>query len=115
VSLIEDHDQHLQTTIGGPAVPATVSQPGAVADVTFPGSAGEMIYVIGSASTLPSGCDAIGVVAPLSQLPFKLLCAVGDSGSQAAVTLPVSGTYTLVLDPSAREVGGLDLMVTAAK
>ena len=112
VTVIEDHDQHLQTTVGGSAVTATVAQPGAVSDVTFPGTAGETIAVKGSASTQPHQCD-ISVVAP-GQSILKLLCDEGDSGPLGTITLPVSGTYTLVLDPSDRGIGQLDLMIATA-
>ncbi len=112
LSLISDHDQQLQATVGGPAVAATVAQPGAVSNVTFPGTAGEKIEVLGSASTLPQACD-IRVVSP-AQAELTSLCDRGGTGSLGTVTLPLTGTYTLVLDPGEEDVGQIDLTVTVA-
>jgi von Willebrand factor type D domain/Effector protein len=114
ITLIADHDQQLQTRVGGPAVTATVTEPGAVSDLTFPGAAGQTINVVGSGSTLPHGCGAISLLAP-DQSRLKLFCDDGGTGSLGTVTLPIDGTYALLLDPSDRAVGQIDLMVTTAK
>jgi hypothetical protein len=112
VRVIADHDQHQQTTVGGPPVTLTVGQPGAVSDLTFSGTAGEKVDVTSAPSaSLAHACD-LQVVAPDQSL-LNYLCTGGSAPSVGTVTVPKDGTYTLVLDPGATAVGSVDLSVAA--
>ena len=100
---------------GGPAVSATVSTPGQQAAYSFTGKAGEAFTVNASQGAFPSDdgtqlyvADQAGnVISDIEYLdgagPFQL----------QRFSLPVAGTYHLVVDPSgAGETGSVTLALT---
>ena len=102
-------DQHATMTINGPAVTATLPQPGAVARLTFAGTAGQKVTIEVISSTLPHQCGTPRLLGPDTSA-VSMGCIAAASSSFTA-TLPVTGQYTVVVDPADRGVGETQLRV----
>jgi hypothetical protein len=104
-------------TVGGQAVTVSTRSPGQQVKVTFAGQAGQRVILKWSAMTFDTGF--IRIVAP-----DERTLVLGDYGIQAnnphqsgVLTLPVAGTYTLFVAPSAGELrptGSITLQVQSA-
>jgi hypothetical protein len=101
-------DQAGTITVGGPQVTAIIGQPGAVARFTFAGTAGQQVVVEASESSLPSQCFPLRLLDPDGAL-LASGCVVGGGGEIRATTLPVTGQYTLVVDPHYGTIGEVRL------
>lgn len=92
---------------GGPTVPVSIAVPGQNAALTFSGNAGEIVSAVASNSTFPAGCTwTISIMKP----DGSTLASGGSCGGDAfidAVTLPVTGAYTLRVDPSGAATGNV--------
>ena len=89
-------------TIGGPSVSSTISTPGQNARLTFSGTTGQRLSV-NSTSTF-TGCWTLTVLKPDgTQLTSIFSCLSGIFVEPQQ--LPVTGTYTLVIDPSGTVTG----------
>jgi hypothetical protein len=113
IRIVEDRDQVTATTVDGLPVVATIAEPGATARVTFPGAAHQHVQVTLSSSTLPNQCVPVSVLGP-DQSTLTSACVVISSATIPTVTLPVAGTYTVVVDPYGAATGALDVAVTSA-
>lgn len=98
-------------TVNGPAHVVNITQPGQNAEITFNGTAGQKISLWISNVTLadaivdirpPGGGSLLGAGAiyPPSQLID-------------AIVLPLTGTYTIVIDPSGTDTGGMSLLLSS--
>jgi hypothetical protein len=90
----------------GSNVPVTVTTPGQNVRLTFSGISGQRISLKASASTISSG--TLAVVNP----DGTTLTSVGltsTGGFIDAVTLPMTGTYTVLANPTAATTGGATL------
>ena len=97
-------------TIGGGAVAVTTMVPGQNARYTFNGTASQQVTVhitsngIGATTVKLLGTDGVTVLASsTSSFNFNL----------STVTLPSSGTYTVLVDPNGANKGTLNLSVTS--
>jgi hypothetical protein len=102
IGLFEVTDVTGPITIGGPAVIVTLSTPGQNAQLSFDGAVGQRVSVNGSSSL--GGCWNLGIYKPDgTQLANTFSCGSGIFIEPQ--TLPVSGAYTLVVDPSGAATG----------
>ncbi|MEU7710748.1 VWD domain-containing protein [Micromonospora chalcea] len=107
-----DSDGTLQPN--GPAVTATVEQPGARARYRFTGRAGERVYVEVPTSTLTDQCSPL----ELRDADGRLLrsgCVINGTGEIDGTVLPADGTYTVVVDPTERGTGTTTLRLVTSR
>ncbi len=94
----------------GPAVPVTTDTPGQGAVLSFTGTAGQRVSVTVSNSTYPCCGTLVSLVRPdgsvLAQQSYNFTGTFFDT-----LTLPVAGTYTIVLDPSHINTGSATVRV----
>ena len=89
-------------TIGGSSVVSPIGTPGQVARLTFSGTAGQRVSV-NSSSTINS-CWRLTLLKPDgSTMVNPLTC--GSTNFLEPQQLPVTGTYTLVIDPNGSGTG----------
>ncbi|MEU8261967.1 pre-peptidase C-terminal domain-containing protein [Micromonospora sp. NPDC048999] len=99
-------DATASTTPGGPAVTLTTTVPGQNAALTFPGTAGQVVTVVMSAGTYTRYNATVVIRKPDgSNLGSSVYC--GDTCTFTSVTLPVTGTYTVFIDPASTSIGAL--------
>ncbi len=90
--------------INGPEVVTTLTQPGSRADYTFTATFGQKITLDISGSTFPDECGLIAFVDP-NNFVQTISCTSNGSGQVQAYTIPVTGTWTVRVDPPDRRVG----------
>ncbi len=96
-------------TLGGPAVDVSITVPGQNASLTFSGTAGQQATVRVSGSTM--SCVRVTLLKPDgSSLTTTFTCS--GTFNLATQTLPVTGTYTITVDPSGANTGSMSLSVT---
>src|SRR5262249_47198605 len=109
--VVEDRDQHSDVTVNGPAVTATIGQPGAVAVLSFTGTAGQRITVAGEGATLPDACGVLILRGP-DGAPVTAGCLIYAKSRMDPVTLPATGRYQLVVDPAGDSTGLVRIQLT---
>jgi IPT/TIG domain len=101
-------------TPGGSAVTATMSTPGQNGKLTFSGTSGQRISVLGTngmTGQVSLVCDVnVTVWKPDAGILTGPACMEG-SGFIDVTTLPATGTYTIVVDPTSLATGNLTLTV----
>ena len=97
-------DATAAVTPGGAAATLTTTVPGQNATLTFPGSAGQVVTVAMTAGTY-TRYNATAVIRKPDGTNLGSSVYCGDTCTLSAVTLPVAGTYTVLVDPSAGTVG----------
>jgi RHS repeat-associated protein len=108
--LAEPADATAATTVGG--TPATVTTTvGQNATVTFPGTAGQHVF-LQLANSYGGGCASYQLVAPDSSFLGDAGCVAG-SGFIDTQVLPATGTYALTIDPQGAAAGSSTVTVTA--
>jgi hypothetical protein len=91
---------------GGPAATVQTSAPGQNARLTFTGSAGQVV----SLSTGPFCCPSkLSILGPDGSTVSGPTLMSAGAGFVDAMTLPKSGTYTIVLDPQGAATGSSTL------
>jgi hypothetical protein len=113
VRLYVVHDQQQAISLNGPAVLASVTEPGAQFLLTFAATAGQQVTVAGTGATdLLRGCGALALRNP-DGTTIDIGCVDGSTGvaSLGPVTLKDTGTYTLALDPGGRDTGSVSLRI----
>lgn len=110
LSIIPVVDTTAPADENGPAVTATVTGPGAIAALTFTGTAGQNVFIDVPASTLPNECGVLRLRAPDGS-SIASACVINGVGYVDATTLPVSGMYTVMFDPSGRGSGSSTVRV----
>ena len=98
-------------TIGGPAATVVTTTPGQNGLATFPGTAGQMVTVHAAGNTL--GVVTLTLLHPDGTTALTSRSSVFSSFSLPAVTLPVTGTYTVQTDPSGAAFGAINISVTS--
>jgi hypothetical protein len=109
--LITITDQTGTLSPNGPPVKATFSKPGVVARFTFTATAGQRVFIDITGSTLPSQCGGIDLYGS-GRHPLTGGCITGAAGGiveHDGYVLPETGTYTVVLDPSAKSTGSANV------
>jgi hypothetical protein len=98
-------------TTGNP-VTAAITTPGQNGLLTFSGTSGQRISLAGTAGTILGqilACDVNVSILEPDKSPFAgLTCMEGD-GFIDVVTLPVTGPYSIVVDPVSTATGSLTL------
>jgi len=96
-------------TLGGPAVNVSITVPGQNASYTFSGTTGQQATVRVSGSTV--SCVTVTLLKPDgTSLTSTFSC--GSTINLATQTLPVTGTYTVTVNPNGASIGSLNLSVT---
>jgi len=89
--------------IDGSAVSSTITTPGQVARLTFSGTTGQRVSA-NSTATGMTGCWSLTILKPDgTQLASTFTC--GSSAFIEPQTLPTSGSYTVLVDPSGAATG----------
>jgi subtilisin family serine protease len=91
-------------TIGGPAQAISMSTPGQNGRVTFAGNAGQAISIKITGVTVATAF--VSVLKP-DGTTLVSNTLVGTPGRTIAATLPVAGTYTIVIDPQSSATGNM--------
>jgi hypothetical protein len=112
VYLTHDIDENFDPN--GPMRTVNLDQPGSVARFRFAGSAGQRVFVDVPASTLPDQCSPLELLDPGGKL-LNGGCVINGAGYIDGTVLPADGTYTVVVDPSDRTLGAVDLRLYAAR
>jgi hypothetical protein len=101
-------------TAGGADVPISLAAPGQSALFTFGGAAGQVISATAFNGTFPGGCPnfTLSILQP-DATPLASIGSCGNSASIPSKTLPLSGTYTLKLDPAGANTGNVVLRLTS--
>ncbi|MFI9639121.1 RHS repeat-associated core domain-containing protein [Micromonospora sp. NPDC051925] len=103
-------DVAVGATVGGPAVPVTTTAPGQNAVLSFAGAAGQRIVVQGTGGTYGTyNATAIVRKPDGSNLTSSAYC--GATCFFDVTTLPVAGTYTILLNPDGMYTGTVSLRV----
>src|SRR5206468_9773235 len=101
-------DPSLAIAIGGSAVSATTTVPGQNMAAQFQGTAGRKVSLTLTSTGIPSGSVTL-------QRPDGTTIATGSVGTIGglpdAVSLPVDGIYTIVVDPSGAATGTATLQL----
>lgn len=99
-------------TAGGSAVTKTFTTPGQNGNLTFTGTAGQRISLNGTngmAGQVGLMCDVnVTILKPDKSVLAPATCMEG-SGFIDTTTLPLAGTYTITIDPTAAATGSLTL------
>jgi YD repeat-containing protein len=96
-------------TPGGAAVQVNLNSPGQIARLTFSGTAGQQATVRVTGNTM--GITNVKLSKPDGTQLTITTASVG-SFNLTTQTLPVTGTYTITVDPSAANTGGMSISVT---
>jgi hypothetical protein len=101
-------------TVGGPATTLTLSAAGQKGTWTFTGAAGQRVTLSFTGGTFGAVSRALVTLRRPdgTALAGPFLC--GTTCTIPATTLPVAGTYSVLLDPSDLWTGALTGRVTAA-
>ncbi|HKY26731.1 MAG TPA: IPT/TIG domain-containing protein [Pyrinomonadaceae bacterium] len=98
--------------IGGPAVTVTTVVPGQNAQITFSGVAGQQVNLRMTGVTIP------GTTAVLIKKPDGTTFVSGSSTTSGGFidtqTLPIDGTYTVLVDPAIYNTGSMTLTLNSA-
>jgi YD repeat-containing protein len=96
-------------TVGGPSVPVNLPTVGQSAKITFAGTAGQRVSLVFSNNS-PGFTPYVNIVGPDLDLS-RNYGAAGAAGpglfSNAPITLPQSGTYTIILQTISIYLGGM--------
>jgi hypothetical protein len=113
VRVITAVDQELTVTPGGPPITSTISQPGAVTRLRFAGTAGQRVFLGASSSMLPDQCSPLQLRGPNDNY-LASGCIINGTGFIEGTVLPVSGQYTILVDPYRAGVGTTQLILVAS-
>ncbi|HKR81665.1 MAG TPA: VWD domain-containing protein [Candidatus Saccharimonadales bacterium] len=108
VRLLRIQDQQGTITPDGPSVTAKINQPGVVARFTFSGQVGQRVYVDIPSSTLDSQCGGVRLLADDGQQVADG-CIINHVGYIDTAILPMTGQYTIVVDPNDTIIGQAQL------
>ncbi len=98
------------TSVGGGAVAVSLSVPGQNGQLTFSGTASQQVTVRMTSNTMST------VTIKLLKPDGTVMTMTASSGSNfnlAQQTLPVTGTYTVVIDPGTSNTGIINISVTS--
>jgi hypothetical protein len=99
-------------SIGGASTTVTTTMPGQNAYITFSGTAGQVVSLHFSGVTMV--CVDIGLYTPnLASQIGSLSGQCGAAFDLTNQTLPVTGTYTIAMNPQGKAVGNATVSVTS--
>ena len=100
-------------TVGGGPASLTFSAPGQNAVLTFAGAAGQRVTIRATGVTIgPSTCCSVSLVVKKPDGVSLASGLAGTNGGALNATLPITGVYTLLVDPQAAATGALTLAVS---
>ncbi len=102
-------------TPGGSAVPVTISSPGQVARLTFDGTAGQKVNLSISSNSfyyIVWTTVDVRILKPDGTALTSMDINGQSTASTGTQTLPVTGTYTVLLDPGTNRTGGVTFTLT---
>lgn len=102
-------DTTTTTTVNGAGVGVTLSTPGQNGTVTFSGTAGQQVTVRITGNTIAN--VTVKLLKP-DGTQLTSTTSTFSSFNLSSQTLPTTGTYTIVVDPSATATGTLTVTVT---
>ena len=108
LSLYDVVDVNGTISPGGAAVTVNVVTPGQSARVTFSGTAGQRVSLRGSSVTI-LGTTAVTILKPDGTTLVTTNASSSAGGWIDPAQLPVTGTYTIVVDPSSFNTGSMTL------
>jgi YD repeat-containing protein len=97
-------------TAGGAALPLTISSPGQNAKVTFSGTAGHHLSL--SISGVTISLSNVSIYKPDGTLLVSPTGIDTSGGTLEILYVPVSGTYTILVDPQGTNTGNMTLTLT---
>lgn len=102
--------QMTQTDYGGQTFILTVTKPGETASVSFEGKANEKIFLNISKATFSYQCGGLGIKDPKGE-PIATGCIANGGGFVDTTQLPVTGTYSIFIDPTNQQIGQATLQL----
>jgi YD repeat-containing protein len=104
-------------TIGGAAVPMTISTPGQNGSLTFAANANQQISLQSTTTSgfnAPFSCDVdVRILKPDTTPLVNTTCMDGNA-SIGQTTIPTTGTYTIVVDPESASTGSITFTLVSA-
>ncbi|MEU8167002.1 VWD domain-containing protein [Micromonospora sp. NPDC049004] len=113
VRVVTVTDEEKTLTLDGPAVRATLAQPGAVSRLAFDGRAGQKVFLQVTAATLPDRCGVLGLRDPAG-VEVATGCVIGGQGNVDGFVLPATGRYVLEVDGTSTDTGWADVRLRDA-
>ncbi len=106
LQIITVKDVHTTISIDGSGAAADLSTPGATTTFSFAGTAGQRVYIDASDNTLPDQCGGFALIGPEGQA-IGSGCITGTKSTidSEGIILPTTGTYNIIIDPSAANTG----------
>ncbi|MCG5436401.1 VWD domain-containing protein [Micromonospora foliorum] len=114
VRVVPVTDEEKTLTLDGPAVRATLAQPGAVSRLAFDGRAGQKIFLQVTNATLPDRCGLLLLRDPAGE-QVASGCVIGGTGYVDGIVLPASGRYVLEVDGTSTDTGSADVRLHDAR
>jgi hypothetical protein len=99
-----------ELTIGASPLPIAIATPGQVVELTFTGTSGQQVTVRLTGNTI--GHTTVKLVRPDGSVQTSLVHVVSNF-NLATQTLGSSGTYKVVIDPTATNTGNINVQVTS--
>ncbi len=97
-------------TIGGTAVTVTITVPGQNAQLTFSGTANQQVSLHGANNSI--GTTTFKILRP-DGTTLQTTSSSSSTFNFSTVTLPTTGTYTVVVDPFGANAGSVNLTLTS--
>ncbi|WP_405431823.1 VWD domain-containing protein [Micromonospora sp. NBC_00617] len=113
VRVVTVTDEEKTLTLDGPAVRATLAQPGAVSRLAFDGRAGQKVFVQVTAATLPDRCGLLRLRDPAGA-EVATGCVIGGQGNVDGFVLPATGRFVLEVDGTSTDTGWADVRLRDA-
>ncbi|WCN79286.1 VWD domain-containing protein [Micromonospora sp. LH3U1] len=113
VRVVTVTDEEKALTVEGPAVRATLAQPGAVSRLAFDGRAGQKVFLQVTDATLPDRCNVLRLRGPAGE-QVATGCVIGGQGYVDGFVLPATGRYVLEVDGTSTDTGSADVRLRDA-
>ncbi len=110
LTLNDTTDAVAPITPGGAPVTATTTIPGQNARLTFNGTFGQRVSLNFSGNTIP-GTTSVALVKPDGTNLTSSTVALNATRYIDTQTLPMPGTYTILVDPSSTNTGGMSVQL----
>jgi hypothetical protein len=94
-------------TLDGASVPLSLTKAGQTARYTFTGTSGQWLSLGMTAVTIPS--STVTLLKPDGTTLVSTFVGTAGGGVDPPTTLPATGTYTIVIDPSGVNTGNITL------
>ncbi|MEU8390808.1 VWD domain-containing protein [Micromonospora sp. NPDC048842] len=113
VRVVAVTDEAKTLTLDGPAVRATLAQPGAVSRLSFDGRAGQKVFLQVTDATVPDRCNLLRLRDPAGD-QVTSGCVIGGQGHVDGFVLPATGRYVLEVDGTSTDTGSADVRLRDA-